>query len=95
MRRRRTPETIVGRLNSDGTPLAGEGFFSQRISAGVYRINLPQGFKVLSAAANCAGGYCVITNYTPNSFDISTGTVTTPSNPIDTMISFVIGGIQQ
>jgi hypothetical protein len=48
MRRRRNVEIIAGRVNSDGSIAAGEGFGVNKFATGGYTITFAPGFRLLA-----------------------------------------------
>jgi hypothetical protein len=59
MRRRRSPEVIGGRVNSDGSIMAGTGFSSMKNSTGNYSLTFPN-FRLVSLTANALSGVLVV-----------------------------------
>jgi hypothetical protein len=59
MRRRRNPEIICGRVNANGTVMAGENFAVQKGPTGVFYLLFPPSFKLLSLTANSQGNYYI------------------------------------
>jgi hypothetical protein len=48
MRRRRNPEIIAGRVNSDGTVTGPTDLVIAKNGTGIYNVILPSGFRMLS-----------------------------------------------
>jgi hypothetical protein len=71
MRRRRNPETIAGRVNSLGVPVAGDEFTCQRTATGTYLITLAPDFRLLAATVTAAFGTAV-DSFTANGFRVQT-----------------------
>lgn len=98
MRRRRSPEIIGGRVNSDATIAAGENFAVQSVGTAAYKITCPPGFKVLSAVANpwvAASAFVTCTDFVDNSFYVRTYVWNTAATPGVCPFNFIAQGIQQ
>lgn len=95
MRRRRNPEIISGRVNSDGTIQAGEGFVAIRTSTGTYAILFPSSFRLVGVTASVinAVGDADPNSFSPNGVTISTFTMASALS--DMSFSFVAVGAQQ
>lgn len=86
MRRRRSPEVVAGRVNSDGTILAGTDFTSIRNSAGNYTLTFP-GLRLVSLTGNASGAFVVlVTTYTDRNVIVVTNNMSSVSS--DTAFSF-------
>jgi len=74
MEKRRQPEIIAGRVNSDGTIAAGDGFTSSRTSAGLYVVTLPAGFRLVTATASPAttSSFTAVISFGSGLFQVST-----------------------
>lgn len=95
-RRRRNPEIIAGRIAGDGSVLAGDGFTSRLISAGLYELAFPSSFRLVGFTATAAlnGRACSYQYQAANVTQVShwlTSTFAVESNPW----SFVAVGVQQ
>jgi hypothetical protein len=56
MRLRRRPEIIVGRVNTDGSIAAGDGFSVVKTGTGTYTITFPSSFRLIAAVGTPAFG---------------------------------------
>lgn len=97
MRRRRAPEVIGGRVNSDGTVAGGTGDFQvQKDGAGLYLVFLPRGFKLKSATASpwvAASAFVATTNHGDYFFYVRSYVWNTANTPGDVPFTFIaIGG---
>jgi hypothetical protein len=97
MRRRRSLELIAGRVNSDGSIAAGDGFTVTRVSVGQYSLTFALGFRlvaiggVLGLNADHPFYYSVISERSINI--ISTGSI--GGAAVDSGFSFIVAGVQQ
>jgi hypothetical protein len=97
MRRRRTPEIIAGRVNADGSIAAGDGFTVAKGAAGVYTINFPSSFRLISGVGNSA----TASGLKAADFTISAGALvvvmftTSTGAAADTAFTFAAYGTQQ
>jgi hypothetical protein len=95
--KRRQPEIIAGRVNADGSIAAGDGFTSQRTSAGNYTITLAAGMRVIAAVTSPLGSQAVVrteTAYGSQSFNVLAFGPSTLAVG-DSAFTFIAVGIQQ
>jgi len=97
MQERRQPEIVAGRVNSDGSIAAGDGFTVQKAGAGSYTVTFPPGFRLISCTANAAGTPNVITavfdTWTDRSVRVATLNIS--FSPLDGVFTFAAVGVQQ
>ena len=95
MRRRRDPETIAGRVNGAGGITAGDGFAARTTGTGVYVIDFPAAFRILSFTGTSeSGGRILGVVYSGNSVTVTSyiaNTLAADGQPF----SFVAVGVQQ
>jgi hypothetical protein len=99
MEKRRQPEIIAGRVNSDGSLAMAttDGVVSVRLSTGSYTVTLPAGFRLMAAhpTVNGANGWGMTANaYTERSFNVTTYSSNT-ATVADTGFAFTAYGVQQ
>lgn len=100
MRRRKNPEIVSGRINSDGSIAGGDGFSVTRNSAGSYTITFQQGFRCVGASGNpLSTGSGVMIHFDPGIFGnlvraYGFTSVATPAFA-DIAFTFVAVGVQQ
>jgi hypothetical protein len=96
MQKRRQPEIIAGRVNSDGSIATGDGFTVQFVSTGVYTLRFAPGFRLvgISHGITTGGLYMGMTVNADGSVDVRTY-VTSTSSATSGAWSFVAAGVQQ
>jgi hypothetical protein len=89
MRQRYTSKTIAGRVQADGSIVAGSNFTIRKGAVGQYTISFPDDFRVVSCVAASGGVNTVLFSgsYTENSVLVSATTST------DTLFSFIAVGV--
>ena len=95
MQNRRQPEIIAGRVNSDGTIAAGDGFTVAKGGAGSYTVTFAPGFRLITATASSGGGSAASVQclgWTGNSF--TPAPITTAAAFVDAPFSFTAVGVQ-
>lgn len=91
-------EIISGSVQGNGVITMGEDFSLTRISAGVYRVVLPSGFRVHTAVANpfvAASAFVACTDYIDNTFLVRTFVWNTAATAGDCPFNFIATGVRQ
>ena len=95
MRKPRTPEILSGRVGSDGSIVAGDGFIVQKVGTGVYNIWCEHGFTPKVAVANPnvgASAFVACTDYIGNRFAVRTFVWNTAATAGDCPFNFIVTG---
>jgi len=97
MEKRRQPEIIAGRVNSDGSIAAGDGFTVQKTATGNYVVTITApGFRVVSVTMSAY--VTAVTAFGGNSAPSATGfvawTLNTAGSAVDGAWGFVAVGVQ-
>jgi hypothetical protein len=95
MRRRRSPEVVSGRINTDGSIAAGEGFTVAKGTTGVYTITMLSGFRLIAVTtASAAGGNQVVAmdTFTERSFIVRIYQAAS-ATAVDSPFTFIATGI--
>jgi len=92
MQERRQPEIIAGRVNSDGSIAAGDGFTVQKTGTGAYQLTFPGNFRFTALTVSVISplGFAISAggaSPTANTYNVS-------STPTDMAWSFVAVGVQ-
>ena len=93
--KRRQPEIIAGRVNSDGSIFSGDGFTVAKTGTGAYTITFLGGFRAIAATAIAgSSNQAVQGGASGSTFNVGTFLTSTGAGA-DMAFSFVAVGVQQ
>jgi len=98
VKRKRVPDIVAGRVNSDGTINGGEGFSVRKIGTGQYTITFDGKFKPYVCTVTpyiAASAFCGVVGYESNTVVVNTFVWNTANTVGDCPFNFVAVGSPQ
>lgn len=95
MRRRRSPEIIVGRVSAAGTPIVGGEYTVEKLGVGQYRVRITaKNFRIGAILVTSgADGQIMHANLESTSSFLTTNRITNTHATSDSAFNFIVVGV--